>query len=116
MTDPPTYRVVITHRAKQDLRAIVRWIAEHDSPGAAGHVLDELLKICEKLALHPGRGAYPAELLVLGIRRYRQVFFKPYRVVYRVFYRVDGDQVAVLLIADGRRDLKTLFERRLLSM
>ena len=112
MTDPPTYRVVITHRAKQDLRAIVRWIAEHDSPGAAGHVLDELLKTCEKLALHPGRGAYPAELLVLGIRRYRQVFFKPYRVVYRV----DGDQVAVLLIADGRRDLKTLFERRLLSM
>jgi len=108
----PTYRVVITHRAKQDLRAIGRWIAEHDSPRAAEHMLDEVLKTCEKLALQPERGAYPAEPLFLGIRRYRQVFFKPYRVVYRV----DGDQVAVLLIADGRRDLKTLFERRLLSM
>ena len=104
--------MVITHRAKQDLRAIVRWIAQHNSPGAAEHVLDEVLKTCEKLVLQPERGAYPAELLALGIRRYRQVFFKPYRVVYRV----DGDQVAVLLIADGRRDLKTLFERRLLSM
>ena len=112
MTAPPTDRVVITHRAKQDLRAIVRWIAQHDSPGAAEHVLDELLETCEKLALQPERGAYPAELLALGIRRYQQVFFKPYRVVYRV----DGDQVAVLLMTDGRRDLKTLFERRLLSM
>ena len=53
-----------------------------------------------------------AACILLGIRRYRQVFFKPYRVAYRV----DRDQVAVLLIADGRRDLKTLFERRLLSM
>ncbi|MEO8122929.1 MAG: type II toxin-antitoxin system RelE/ParE family toxin [Burkholderiales bacterium] len=112
MTAPPTYRVVVTHRAKQDLRAIVRWMAEHDAAGAGEHVLDEVLKTCEKLAMQPERGAYPAELLVLGIRRYRQVFFKPYRVVYRV----DGDQVAVLLIADGRRDLKTLLERRLLSM
>jgi len=33
----------------------------------------------------------------------------------RVVYRVDGNQVATLLIADGRCDLKTLFERRLLS-
>ena len=104
--------MVITHRAKQDLRAIVRWIAERDSSSAAEHVLDELFQTCEKLALQPERGAYPAELIGLGIRRYRQVFFKPYRVVCRV----DGDQVAVLLIADGRRDLKTLFERRLLSM
>ena len=108
--------MVITDRAKQDLRAIfrgmVRWIAQHDPPGAAEHVLDEVLRTCKKLALQPERGACPAELLALGIRRYRQVFFMPYRVAYRV----DGDQVAVLLIADGRRDQKTLFERRLLSM
>jgi len=94
---------VITHRTKQDLRAIVRWIAQHDSPDAAEHVLDEVLQTCKKLALQPERGARPAELLALGIRRYRQLFFKPYRVVYRV----DGDQMAVLLIADRRRDLKS---------
>lgn len=89
----------------------MRWIAQHDSPAAAEHVLDKLLETCQKLALQPERGAFPAELVALGIRQYRQVFFKPYRVIYRV----DGDQVAVLLIADGRRNLKTLLERRLLS-
>lgn len=111
MEAPEAYRVTITARAKQDLRALVRWIAEHDSPGAAEHVLDQLLKTCDTLALQPDRGAYPAELAALGIRRYRQVFFKPYRVIYRV----DDDQVSVLLIADSRRNLKTLLERRLLS-
>ena len=111
MTAPAACRVTITARAKQDLRALVRWIAQHDSPGAAEHVLDKVLETCHTLALQPERGAYPAELAALGIRRYRQVFFKPYRVIYRV----DGDQVAVLLIADGRRNLKTLLERRLLG-
>ena len=56
-------------------------------------------------------GAFPAELLALGIKRYRQVFFKPYRVIYRVL----DDNVAVMLIVDGRRNLKSLLERRLLS-
>ena len=74
-------------------------------------MLDKVLETCHTLALQPDRGAYPAELAALGIRRYRQVFFKPYRMIYRV----GGDQVAVLLIADGRRNLKILLERRLLG-
>lgn len=108
---PAVYRVTITARAKQDMRSLVQWIAQHDSPHAAQHVLDRVLATCQTLATQPERGAYPAELVVLGVRRYRQVFFKP----YRIFYRVVADEVAILLVADGRRDLKTLLERRLLG-
>jgi len=111
VTVPDTYRVSITVRARQDLSAIVRWIAEHDSLHVAEHLLDKVLETCHRLQSHPERGAFPPELLSLGIRRYRQVFFKPYRVIYRVL----DDHVTVLLIADGRRDLKTLLERRLLG-
>jgi len=50
-------------------------------------------------------------LLELGIRDYRQTFFKPYRIIYRV----EGRRVYVYLIADGRRDMRTLLERRLLG-
>ena len=35
------------------------------------------------LADSPHRGSYPKELLDLGIREYREVFFKPYRLIYR---------------------------------
>ena len=59
----------------------------------------------------PERGAYPKEPLTLGIRDYREIFIKPYRVIYRVM----GDIVYVLLIVDGRRDMQTLLQRRLLE-
>lgn len=63
------------------------------------------------LASFPERGAYLRELSVLGIREYRQVFFKPYRVIYRVM----GERVLIHVIVDGRRDMQSLLSRRLLS-
>ena len=62
------------------------------------------------LADSPHRGSCPKELLDLGIRDYREVFFKPYRIIYREI----EDDVYVLVIADGRRDMRALLERRLL--
>ena len=59
----------------------------------------------------PERGAYPKELVLLGIREYREVFFKPYRIIYRILDK----NVYVLLIVDGRRDLQLLLQRRLLD-
>ena len=59
----------------------------------------------------PERGAYPKELVLLGIREYREVFFKPYRIIYRILDK----NVYVLLIVDGRRDLQLLLQRRLLE-
>ena len=49
--------------------------------------------------------------MALGIREYRQTFFKPYRVIYRIIDR----RVYVFLIANGRRDMQALLERRLLG-
>jgi toxin ParE1/3/4 len=40
---------------------------------------------------------------------YRQVFFKPYRLIYEV----DGAEIVVHLIADGRRNLHSLLLQRL---
>jgi toxin ParE1/3/4 len=47
----------------------------------------------------------------LGIKEYRQVFVKPYRLIYRVM----GADVVVYVIADGRRDMQSLLTRRLLG-
>jgi toxin ParE1/3/4 len=74
-------------------------------------VLDRLLEVSERLARFPERGSHPKELLALGIREYRQVHFKPYRVIYRVI----GPRVYITLISDGRRDMQTLLTRRLLG-
>ena len=104
-------KVLLTAGAESDLNDLHGYIAEHDSPQNADYVLDKLLEVAESLATFPERGSYPPELLALGIREYRQSFFKPYRVIYRVI----GKQVIIYVIVDGRRDMKSLLARRLLG-
>ena len=103
--------VVLTEDAEHDLEDLHTYIATYDSLQNADHVLDRLIEVAENLSTHPERGSVPKELRSLGIQEYRQVFFKPYRLIYRV---VDA-RVIVYLIVDGRRDMQSLLARRLLK-
>jgi toxin ParE1/3/4 len=105
------YEVLLTEGAEQDLESIYDYIAEFDCKANADYVLDRLLEVVESLATFPERGAYPKELVALGIREYRQTAFKPYRVIYRVM----AQKVYIYVIADGRRDMQSLLARRLLG-
>ena len=96
---PAKFEVLLTDGAEQDLEAIHDYISEFDCVANANHVLDALMEVVESLSRFPERGSYPKELVSLGIKEYRQTFFKPHRVVYRV----TGSQVIIYLIADGRR-------------
>ena len=79
-------------------------------PGAE-YVLEQIEWKFISLSEFPERGVYPKELLSLGIRDYREIFFKPYRTIYRI----DKKKVYVFLIADGRRDMQTLLQGRMLG-
>lgn len=105
------FEVLLTRGAAGDLEEIHDYIAEHDAPAKANYVLDRIEEVIKGLATFPDRGSYPKELLALGIKDFRETFFKPYRVIYRV----SGQRIFVVLIADGRRDMQTLLTRRLLG-
>lgn len=108
---PHKFEVLLTEGAEQDLEAIHDYISEFDCVAHANYVLDELMDVVGSLSKFPERGSYPKELVSLGIKEYRQTFFKPYRVIYRVA----GSHVIVYLIADGRRDMQSVLARRLLG-
>ena len=101
----------MTNDAAHDLEDLCDYIDLHDVPGKADYVLEQLERAFNSLSEKPHRGAYPKELLSIGVREYREIFFKPYRIIYRV----TDNNVHVLLIADGRRDMQTLLQRRLLA-
>lgn len=112
MADAPgNFEVLLTEGAEQDLEAIHDYISEFDCVTNANYMLDGLMDVVESLSKFPERGSYPKELVGLGIKEYRQTFFKPYRVIYRV----TGSQVIIYLIADGRRDMQSVLARRLLG-
>lgn len=105
------FKVLLTHVAERDLKSVVEHVAHSDGIPNALRVLEHLTASTQSLAPDPERGGHPRELLALGNKDYRQIFFKPYRIVYRVADR----HVIVYLIADGRRDMRELLARRLLG-
>jgi toxin ParE1/3/4 len=107
-----TFGIFLTNDASRDVEELYDYIASHDSPGKADYVLDQIEKVFSSLAENPKRGTYPKELLAVGLREYREVFFKPYRIIYRVM----ANNVYVMVIADGRRDMQRLLQRRLLRV
>lgn len=105
------FQVYLTDDASRDLEELYDYIESHDAPGKANYVLDQIEKAFSSLSENPERGAYPKELLAVGLREYREIFFKPYRIIYRVM----AENVYVMVIADGRRDMQALLQRRLLQ-
>ena len=106
-----SFAVQLTDDALRDLEEIDDYVRRHDGPYRADHFLERFESVFANLSDHPHRGRFPRELLDAGVREYRELFFKPYRIIYRVF----EDNVYVLLIADGRRGMQTLLQRRLLT-
>jgi toxin ParE1/3/4 len=102
---------LLTNDAARDLNELYDYIAAYDSPRKADYVLERIEKTFATLTEFPERGVYPEELLKLGIREFREIFFKPYRIIYRVMDK----NVYVLLIVDGRRDMQSLLQQRLLD-
>ncbi len=110
MIPPDAFRVFQTEDAIADIEDIHAYIADRDSAARADGVVDALESLCATLAKLPERGNVPAELRDIGITSYREVHYKPYRVLYRII----DDRVFVTCVVDGRRDMQSLLQRRLL--
>lgn len=104
------YRVMLVNAAELDLDEIHHYVESHDSPERADELLDGMERTILALAKIPERGHFPPELERIGVREYREVHFKPYRILYAIV----GDAVIVHSVLDGRRDMQTLLMQRLL--
>jgi toxin ParE1/3/4 len=104
------FQVRLTEDAERDIEGIYRYVAGRDSIARAKRILDGLDRACAMLAALPRRGDVPKELRAVGIAEYREVHWKPYRIIYRIF----GQQVVVACVLDGRQDMQSLLQRRLL--
>lgn len=76
----------------------------------ADHVLSGLDKTIAGLSRVPARGNVPKELAQVGIAEFREAHFKPYRIIYAI----EGRNVTVHAVADGRRDMQSFLQHRLL--
>jgi toxin ParE1/3/4 len=103
------YAVHLIADAEEDLLQIYGYVLRRDSKAAAEHFFERLSETCESLASVPERGHVPPELERIGVAGFREVHWKPYRIVYQI---VDAN-VYIYCILDGRRDLNDLLRSRL---
>lgn len=104
--------VLLTEPVVSDLLAINDYYLHEVSEKTAAKIIDSLEAAVNSLAALNELGTVPKELLALGIRQYRQLIVKPYRIIYQRM----PDQVVVHAVLDGRRDIQTLLNQRLIGI
>lgn len=104
-----SFRVEWTETAVRDLEELVAYIAS-DPSTKASRILAKLESRAQTLASSPARGRVVPELAHFGIRSWRALIVRPYRIIYRI----DGRTVHVLAVVDGRRELHDLLLERLI--
>jgi toxin ParE1/3/4 len=83
-------------RAYTDIAHIYEYIAQHNV-GAATSVVRQIRLTSRLLARHPGLGRLTD---IPGVR-----VFPTARYPYLVYHRIRGDEVVVIHVRDGRRDI-----------
>ena len=105
-----SFSVFLLDGAKQDLLQLHKYVTLNDSLEKTDRLIDDLQRTCSRLKTMPERGRIPPELERIGIREFREIISKTYRIIYSVV----KSRVLVYCILDGRRDLQDLLEGRLL--
>lgn len=108
---PRVHRLVWTRSATRDYEAILDYMVERDGVLAARRLDEKLDEEILALRTVPKRCRIVPELKAEGIETYRELIVKPYRVVFRL----QGRQVILLAVLDGRRDLQEILVRRALE-
>jgi addiction module RelE/StbE family toxin len=107
MMSEQLYSVIWTKTALQDQQNIVRYI-HSDSSRQASDIYMEIKQHVKELQQLPFRGRIVPELHFFGVSVYREPIIKPWRVIYKI----EGRNVYILAVIDGRRNVEDiLFER-----
>ncbi len=104
------YKVIIDPQAKEDMREIFFYVSINDSLEKANKLLDKIEETCNKLERFPKRGHIPEELRNTGIKKYLEIHYKPYRIIYEI----KKNKIYVHSVLDGRRNIQEILSNRIL--
>ena len=103
------YTVKLTDTAKQDLRDIALWTADHSKNiNIAKRFVEELRTECKKLDTFPNTGAFPKDR-ILKSAGYRFIVHKD----YLIFYFIDEEEknVNIMAIFNAKKDYNRALKR-----
>ena len=83
------YKVYFVADAEEDLFELYTYVATYDSVTKAKNLLTKIEQTRNKLSKLPDRGHLPPELERIGILNYKEIHFKPYRIIYQIIETIN---------------------------
>jgi toxin ParE1/3/4 len=105
------FKVQLTANAEADLEMLTDYLSTTRTQSLALDLLDQIDGVIDSLEMFPERGSHPSELANIGIIETRQLVIWSYRIIYEII----GQKVEVFAILDGRRDMRSLLQQRLMQ-
>jgi len=105
-----SYKVVILASAEQDIKELKSYVIKNFSPETWQDTYSKLKDSIRNLKAFPFSGSTPDELERLNLTQYRQAISGMNRVIYEVRQEI----IYIHIVADTRKDMKTLLTQRLL--
>ncbi len=84
-------------------------MAQNDSVGGADQLIDNLNYAATSLETIQLRGHCPPEVEHIGILEFKEILFKPYRIIYQMI----ASDVFIHCVLDGRRQVIDILQERL---
>ena len=109
---PAAYQVSITQGAEADISSIVDYLLTQNEAELVAQLLQEFAKAFNSLEQFPHRGHFPPELAELLDKHIRELHVS----VYRLIYRIIEQDVLILFVADGRRNIQQALVNRALRL
>jgi toxin ParE1/3/4 len=103
-------KIKVMKGAIADMRDIHYYIAHDNTKDVADAVILKIKGLISSLKELPNRGNYVKELSSIGSKQYRELHYKPYRIVYSV-----ENDIFVHAVIDGRRDVYSALINRLIQ-
>ena len=103
-------KVHVAPEADRDITEIFEYLLEMEGLEAAKKLVEALDEAIQSLSALPRRGKYPPEFQAEGLTFFREIQSFP----WRIFYRVADEEVWVLAVLDGRRNIAQLLPGRLI--
>ena len=105
-----SYKIVFLASAEQDMKELKSYVAKNFSPDTWQNTYSRLKDSIRDLKTFPFVGSIPEELERLNLTQYRQAISGMNRVIYEVRQEI----IYIHIVADTRKDMKTLLTQRLL--
>ncbi len=104
-------KILWSRDASDDLIDIISFIADRSGNKMAREVYSRIKERVESVIEFPATGRVVPELTTIGITDIHELIEPP----WRVFYRIYQNEVRILSVIDGRRNIEELLYRKVID-